>query len=193
MSATNRGRERDVADAYMTPEWAVQSLLRECELPGGPWFDPCAGDGAIIRAVRAMRPDLNFLAADIRPECYPALRALCGPGDAVTTDFLEWEPLYVFGRRPRVIITNPPYSLALEFIKASLGYGAVVAMLLRLPFLASQKRAPFFRDNCPDVYVLPKRPSFLPDGKTDATDYAWFVWDTVPKRSGRVQVLEVPR
>lgn len=189
MSATNRGRERNVDDAYMTPGWAVKALLQECRLPGGTWLEPCAGDGAIVRATQAVRDDVVFIANDTRSECYDSLRVLCDPADVTCRDYLVEDLL--FGRRPRVIITNPPYSLAMEFIKHSLGYGAVVAMLLRLPFLASQKRAPFFRDNCPDVYVLPKRPSFLPDGKTDATDYAWFVWGTVPQRSGRVQVLEV--
>ena len=32
------------------------------------------------------------------------------------------------------------------------------------------------RAHPPRVHVSPKRPSFTPDGKTDATEYAWFTW-----------------
>lgn len=58
----------------------------------------------------------------------------------------------------------------------------VVCMLLRVNFLGSQKRAAWMRANTPSVYVLPKRPSFKSDGKTDATEYAWFLWDGKPSR-----------
>jgi hypothetical protein len=45
--------------------------------------------------------------------------------------------------------------------------------------------------------VLPRRPSFTADGKTDATDYAWFAWNTSDDRGerliepGRWDVLDV--
>jgi hypothetical protein len=51
-------------------------------------------------------------------------------------------------------------------------------MLLRLPWLGSQKRAQWQRENPSNIHVLPKRPSFTADGKTDATEYAWFIWSS---------------
>lgn len=66
------------------------------------------------------------------------------------------------------IITNPPYSLAEEFLRKSLEIAPVVCFLLRLNFLGSQKRAAFLSKNPPDVYVLSERPSFV-NGKTDST------------------------
>jgi hypothetical protein len=84
-----------------------------------------------------------------------------------------------------VVITNPPYNQALEFVRASLRWGKVVVMLLRLNWIASQKRHAFVREHPPDVYVLPNRPSFTGKG-TDSIEYAWFVWG---QGGGRIDVL----
>ena len=68
---------------------------------------------------------------------------------------------------------------ALEVIKNSLehvGDGSEVIMLLRLNFLGSKTRKPFFDKNPPyKIFVLSQRPKFY-HGKTDSIEYAWFVW-----------------
>ncbi|WP_436663579.1 hypothetical protein ACOALA_13645 [Alicyclobacillus acidoterrestris] len=80
------------------------------------------------------------------------------------------------------IITNPPFSLAQEFVEKSLTLANCVIMLLRLNFLASGKRKEFWEKHPPTaIHVLTKRPSFTGTG-TDATDYAWFVWDTTGRQ-----------
>jgi hypothetical protein len=87
-------------------------------------------------------------------------------------NFFDWED------KVDVIITNPPFSLAKEFIDHSLKNAKCVIMLLRLNFLASIKRYEWWSGIPPTaLYVLSKRPSFTGSG-TDATDYAWFIWDT---------------
>ena len=53
MSSTHRGAERRPADFYATPHWTVRRLLEALPLPGGVWFEPCAGEGDIIKAVNA--------------------------------------------------------------------------------------------------------------------------------------------
>jgi len=101
-------------------------------------------------------------------------------------DFLNLDPHPVYD----LIITNPPFSLAMEFIEKSFQWRksdkSIVAMLLRLNFLGSKKRASWLRQHTPSVYVSPKRPSFAlnKDGKrgTDSIEYAWFVWDGDPPR-----------
>ena len=58
-----------------------------------------------------------------------------------------------------------------------------VAFLLRLGFLASVQRAEFWKQNPPTrVIVLSKRPSFTGDGKTDRSEYAFFVWEKGAER-----------
>jgi len=69
MSATGRGRERDEHDFYETPAWCVHRLLEAVpQLPGGAWLEPCAGKGAIIRAVNEVRKDpIHWTAVEIDP------------------------------------------------------------------------------------------------------------------------------
>lgn len=88
---------------------------------------------------------------------------------------------------------NPPYTHALEFVKVGLSLTrsssveGVVAALLRINWMAGQGRRDFHQAWPCDVWVLPKRPSFTGDGKTDATEYAWFVWGA--EYGGRWKVL----
>lgn len=87
------------------------------------------------------------------------------------------------------VITNPPFSLAMEFLQRGLqcvNHGGYVALLLRLAFLESEDRSEFLRSHKPEfIYIHPKRMSFTPDGKTDSCAYAHIVWRRgyYPKKS----------
>lgn len=75
-----------------------------------------------------------------------------------------------------MVITNPPFSLAIEFIRKALLVvkpGGYVVMLLRLNFFGSEDRNRFFLDGkMPQwAYVHSKRLGFTPDGKTDSIEY----------------------
>ena len=95
-------------------------------------------------------------------------------------DYLTFNPKVRFD----LVIGNPPYRLAEEFVRKSFrlvnpvtGY---IVFLLRLAFLEGQKRADDLWRVIPParVFVLPRRPSFGGyNGKTDATAYGLFVWD----------------
>lgn len=77
-----------------------------------------------------------------------------------------------------MIITNPPFRLAKEFLEKSLSEAEVVVYLLRLGFLESKKRREFNQMHPPtNLIVLSERPSFTPDGNTDRTAYGWFIYD----------------
>jgi hypothetical protein len=168
VSATGRSDEdvRQADDAYETPGWCVERLLEACPLPGGLWLEPCAGTGAIIRAVQAVRKDVRWWAIEKRPEVYPALYDLVvgGPGGGANHvaigDYLADRPVPDPALVP-VVITNPPFFIAQQVIEQSLKLGRTVVMLLRLNYLASEARSEFMRANIPDWYVLPNRPSFV--------------------------------
>jgi len=192
MSATGRnlpGAERLADDFYATPPWCVTALLHGCNLPGGQWLEPTAGDGAITGEVLRRRADVEWHLVESRAE---ELR--CGGGllsrmlrpdfplDRVSSiEIRDFLTMPVPTKRFDVALGNPPFNLALEVIQHALKMSNVVCMLLRINFLASQKRAEWMRVNTPSIYVLPKRPSFT-GGKTDATEYAWFCWDGKPSR-----------
>ncbi len=176
---------RAVFDYYPTPAWCVRRLLEAVELPGGLWLEPAVGDGAIVRAVGELRDDVSWTTIDVRPEVEPDL-----VGDFVA-------PLYAGGvdriMPPGgwdVVVTNPPYQQALEFVvEARRRARSAVAMLLRLNWLASRERQALLARDMPDVYVLPDRPSFT-GGGSDMTEYAWMVWYRSPRLlPGRIRVL----
>lgn len=76
------------------------------------------------------------------------------------------------------IITNPPFSLTQQFLQKSFTEADVIIYLQRINYLGSKGRKDFWNMHKPtNLIVLSKRPSFSPDGRTDQTDYAFFIWD----------------
>lgn len=182
MSATGRSDVRRKDDFYETPEWCVRRLLEACPLPVGRWLEPAVGEGAIVRAVNS----LPGLATGARWDCLDVRSNQHGD----VGDFLVLAESMAKLPRWDVAITNPPYSLAAEFARSMLALAYHVAILTRINFLAAGTRRSFFASCMPDVYVLPNRPSFTDDRRTDATEYAWLVWGPERSRSaGRVSVL----
>lgn len=204
MSSTGRQRgdglpnDRQPDDSYPTPRWVTRAGLEAFghRLPLGPnfvWHDPCAGMGAIPMAVQEWAnsnphtplPTPTWYLSDIRDNEAPpgvsvAARRVC--------DFLTAPSLGCI-----VIITNPPFALAEEFVRKSRKEAAYVVMLLRLSFLASKRRHGWLSYDMPDVYVLPQRPSFVRNAKghagVDSSEYAWFFWDSARRTTGKVHLL----
>lgn len=79
-----------------------------------------------------------------------------------------------------VIATNPPFSKAEQFIWESFKYlkpMGIMIFLLKLPFLSSLKRMKLYSERPPyEVWVLQRRPSFSYNGKTDMTEYGFYIW-----------------
>ena len=186
MSSTNRGGKRSPADTYCTPLWCVHRALEAIPLPDGLWVDPCAGTGNIIQGVLMLRPETKFKAYELRPECMEPLVNI--GANPIIVDFTSE------GLKPveaDVVIMNPPYRVAQEFIEKSLRHADHVVALLRLNYLGSNARNAFMRNDCPDVYVLPNRPSFESNGRTDSIEYAWMHWQRhqKPRKQGKLVVL----
>lgn len=215
MSATGRGAERRADDFYETPGWCTRAILPHL-IPNLPErhivLEPGSGSGSIARELLAAgvtreRLMLIELDADRATQCCEDLRCVVNNWDFVTwakhneglPDFKRSDnPLFAHnGAEPvrdrfDLIIANPPYSIALEFIEAALSMRksqGVVAFLLRINFLGSQERADWHRAHPCKLYVLPRRPSFT-GGGTDATEYAWFVWGE-GHEAGTWEILDV--
>jgi SAM-dependent methyltransferase len=167
---------RDETDFFETPAWAVHAILPHLpHLPsGGRVLDPGCGTGAILRALTGKAPlqagvlgppfeltdlygvELDPARAEKARRVFFAARL---EHHVTVADFL-----LPSGETFDLVVGNPPYSLALEFVERSLELTrhrrGTVAMLLRLCWLGSQERASFHREHPSDVYVLPRRPSF---------------------------------
>ena len=199
-------------DFYETPAWCVDSIMPElfpappagsAALPHfGYWVEPCAGSGAIIRAVNAwverceyQRIDILWQASELDPKHDRALQETLSRDSLGTRigDTLQWLDPDIHYQRARfdVCFMNPPYSRAREFVKWGVEHSQTTVALLRLGFLETSKRNAWLRANMPvAVYVLPNRPSFTGRG-TDASAYAWFVWrhNRIGRQGAELHVL----
>jgi hypothetical protein len=197
---------RESFDFYPTPGWCVERLLEtgalSCVSNSSIWFEPAAGDGRIIKAVRSFHADNGlcqptWLAAEIQPRFHESLSKLVESNNILIDNFLTLDLAERIQVTPDVIIGNPPYSLAFEFVKRSMELAAKqIAFLLRIDFVVSVKKHQWLTENMPDIYVLPNRPSFVRK-KTDMANYAWLVWthkgsDQGYKQScGKIEILNL--
>ena len=164
MSATNRGSKRSAYDFYATPKECIEKLLDNfiIEKTNINILEPSAGNGNIIKVLKEKGINGNITAIEIREEEYKNLLSLTD--DVVINDFLQWNT----NKQYDLIIGNPPFSLAKEFIekcfKISNGKTKIV-MLLRTSFLESKSRYDFWQKHpLNGLYVLSKRPSFTGKG-----------------------------
>jgi hypothetical protein len=157
-------------DLYETPPVATQALRRVETLPTVIW-EPAAGRGAIVRELR--NAGHQVIASDIRSYA------------GFTLDF-EQDFLTVLQAPAgtELILTNPPYRQAGEFVAEALCLCPRVIMLCRLAFLESVGRSPILDGGTlARVHVFKNRlPMMHRDGWTgprasSALPFAWFVWD----------------
>ena len=148
MSATGRSnvREQHDEDFYGTPAWCTRAILRILGEPH-PVLDPCAGERAILDVCDDVW-DRQHTGFDLVDRGRPSISV---------RDALSPEP---WGHSHGIVVTNPPYKLALEFVQRAIVEVPTVAMLLRLPFLESVERQAFHQKHPADIYILSKRPSF---------------------------------
>lgn len=187
MSSTNRSNARDshISDYYVTPRKPIYDLFKalkqsecndlftpECKLYWWhKYLDPCAGGDennemsypSVIRSLGVFEENIQTI--DFRQNSRAKIKS----------DFLDciWSVKY------KVVITNPPFSIAEDIIKKSFEFvedGGYVIMLLRLNFFGSKKRKEFWENNMPILtYVHRERISFT-GGQTDSIEYMHCVW-----------------
>ena len=176
MGATGRGTERKPYDFYATPIDCVENFINNYGIDRikGNILEPSAGNGNVIQALRQKKVQGIITALELRDEEIDSLTRI---SDKVIIDnFLEWEA----DKDYDVIIGNPPYTYAREFIEKCFkiaNENTVIIMLLRTAFLESKSRYEFWQQYpLSGLYTLSKRPSFTGKG-SDATSYSWFIWD----------------
>jgi hypothetical protein len=184
---------------FATPPWCVDRLLdgmvgNEIRLPiQGRWLEPSAGTGAIIVSASARYPAAHWTACEIRKSCE---RHLAMADEVVMGDFFTTSRRFGTGPCPGgkwpfdLVVMNPPFTLCHDFVVRSRELAPVVICLTRLNWFASAERQPWFQTNMPaQTLVLPDRPSFTRDGRTDGTEYCWAIWTPGPRHHTRMSVL----
>jgi hypothetical protein len=177
MSSTNRnGSKRIISDNYPTPRYVIEGLINQIDFSKvNSFLEPCKGDGRILEYIP------NYINKD-------------------WCEIREGKDYFKYNFNVDLIITNPPFSIALDFIKKSLNEGKTVCYLQRINWLGAQQRKDFWNENTPDkLFVISKRPNFVKEYLislfgldvnlkekakeldltlgTDSTEYAWFIWD----------------
>lgn len=152
---------REANDFYPTPERATLELLKRINISGQQVWGCACGDGAISRLL----PE-GTISTDLINRGY---------GEH-GIDFLKTQ------KKVDWIITNPPYSIATDFVIHALWCSSNVAMLLKIQFLEGVARYDFFKNNPPkQVFVFSKRLQIVKNGESMKNStmmcFAWFVWE----------------
>ena len=164
-SCNNCKGQRKKSDFYETPYSITEQLLeREHFNNSNSFLEPCCGNGAIVKVLKKHNLHVNYY--DIK--------------DGI--NFLDEKKYY------DNIITNPPFSLAKEFIlKCKEIVNEKFALLLPLNYLHGEERyKKIYKDTvfplkC--IYIFTRYPllgEFLrEDGKyhTGMIVYTWYIWD----------------
>ena len=170
-------RKRVEEDYYATPFSATEALLDNVKFEGN-FLEPCVGEGHIAEIIKKYYPDECIYSIDLIDRGYP---------NTLVANFIEYDFL---GQTFDNIITNPPYSLAQEFLEKGMkiiNNNGKIAMFLKIQFLEGGKRKELFKLYPPKyVYVFSKRQNPWRNGSpvdekgkpwSSTMCFAWFIWE----------------
>lgn len=161
---------------YITPAYTVESIrphLHNYIYRSGPLCGVDAGCG-----FGALSPLLSHLEIETRIGLDIQFEFDLRPRGLY--DVLIEQDFLTFSTKVDIVVMNPPFSLAVDFVQHARSLSPVVVALLPLPCLAPKKYEPILGDDENfDMFVLGKRPAFTYPGSTGSGakfECAWFVW-----------------
>ena len=169
--------KREENDYYATPPSSTEALLEKVQFKGS-FLEPCVGGGHIAEVIKEHYPNEALYGMDLVDRGYLGTKV---------ADFLEYD---FKDKKFDNIVTNPPYSLAQEFLEKGmtiLSENGKIALFLKIQFLEGAKREKMFRKYPPRyIYVFTKRQNPWRNGKpvdekgkpwSGTMCFAWFVWE----------------
>lgn len=162
---------RKPADLYPTPADCTYSLLPHIAdlLPAeARILEPACADGQMVRPLQEFGYTVE--GTDLRPDILGGrggIDFLAPPAGALSHGYYD------------AVITNPPFSVAEQFIRRALEEAPVVAMLLKAQYWNTKNRKKLFRETKPFKELnLTWRPAFLEKerGKSPLMDCMWVIW-----------------
>jgi hypothetical protein len=189
LAGGNPKEERVELDFYATNPVALTMLLDDYEFNGTQFLEPCVGMGHLANVIKNKYKGTRIDCLDIVDRGYE---------DTIVTDFLTWET----DKKYDGIITNPPYSLGMEFVNKGielLNDNGQMAMFLKIQFLEGVKRKEMYEKYPPKyIYVFRNRMATWNNGqKTDANGkkwsttmcHCWMIWEKGSKSEPIVRWL----
>lgn len=177
LAGGNSASKREEHDFYATNPETLKLFLYEFLKDNnfeGEILEPACGQGHISKTLQEIFPNIEITSTDLIDRGY-------GQGGI---NFLT----HNYGKKFDIVITNPPFSLAKEFIEKGLNVSnRYVIMLCKIQLLEGSKRKDMFLNTplkC--VYVHTTRQATWKGGmSTDSKGkkwattmcLAWFVWD----------------
>lgn len=167
-----RNWERKPSDFYPTPYDGTESLMpliNKLMQPGAKIWEPCSGDLDMSRVLEWHGYEVT--STELRDT-----------GQGITGfDFLRDDPAEKWGwlPDPDMIVMNPPFSLAAEFILKALSYTPNVACLVKIDYWNAISRLPLWEKHIPAFFLpLTFRLAFLKAerGNSPLMNCAWVVW-----------------
>jgi hypothetical protein len=167
----------DSLDFFPTPPYATRALFEHVlgshRMTDATVWEPAAGEGHMAEVIREYVAEVY--ASDVHDY---------GVGYAVGSFVGDGPDLALCPFQPHWVITNPPFNLALDFVKRGLREASIgVAMLVRSNWLEGAKRYnELFRETPPTIVaqfverVPMVKGRWDPDAST-ATSYCWVVWE----------------
>lgn len=174
-ASNHTDKERQADDYYATDPIAIDKLIAKHHISSKVIFEPSCGEGHLSK--RLEEKGWTVVSSDLVDRGY-------GTGGV---DFLK--DVNKLPEDCKVILTNPPYKFALEFIKHSLELlpeDGECIMLLKTTFLEGKKRYKELFSKCPPKYIyqfserlLCAKNGNFEDMKANggsAVSYCWFVF-----------------
>lgn len=169
---------RIVRDAYMTPEWQTDHLMRVLwprlteERLDPLIIEPCVGEGHIVRAANEW-VNARWITNDV----YDGYEFGADYYEDASKDAF-WQKIAALDERPEWGITNVPFLYASQIIPRMWEVCTTgIAVLLRSTWKGVHKdRKDFLVAHPPTWELTMERCSYTRNGKVDFATAAWFVW-----------------
>jgi len=173
---TKRDVSKNYSDLYNTPKEAVEALMDYCGHKFDPnkhtFFEPCNGKGNISKVLEdyGIFMTTNELFKEHGKSDYN--EDFLNPNKDVAN---KWE----FD----IIVSNPPYKIATEFVNEGFNYAKEQYHLLRINFLEGQKRYETLmsKGHLKNIYLFTKRISCSKgveeEPQANAVCYCWYHFD----------------
>ncbi len=165
-------------EVYRTPDYAYLPLLDyKPDWFTGRGFDPSAGDGRMLAEIVRRGNTEKMIARDIRPEEETLMRNNLPNADVSIADYL----LDLSPPEADFLITNPPFTLAVEFVKLAQSHiTGPICILQSVAWQGTQKRSEWLkRSGLAYVLNLARRPKWEVDvgiAHSNIWDFSWYVF-----------------